>query len=174
MNMDGLNVLIYRQKTTNDPCACGIFGIAKKDCMGQQRDWNYNAVMGIGGVSATAVNANIDRKLTWVGINAHKKPVPDKKGSLVTFDHICVMKGFGPKLCYCARGLYDYMFECRTPRGGHYISHSALSSNLPGDIRNEVIDLVSQYRNCPPSLAECQCGIESAAECTPCAPECCD
>lgn len=172
--MDELNVLLYRQKTTKDPCACGIFGIAKKDCMGQQRDWNYNAIIGIGGVSAKAVNANIDRKLTWVGINAHKKPVPDKRGRLVTFDHICVMKGFGPKLCYFARGLYDYMFECQTPKGGQYISHAALSSNLPDEIRTEVLKLVDEYRKCPPSLAECQCGIESTPECTPCAPECCD
>lgn len=142
---DELTVLIYRQTHTHDPCQCGVFGI--RDCMGKIRGRSYDAVIGIG--AKKPANIAIARKLTWVGINARKQESPDRKGPLVTFDHFCHMNEKGPMLCNCSPLLYHYMFECgKIPR-------FALSTSRPKEIRDEIVELVNQYRNCLPSQEEC-------------------
>lgn len=161
-----LKVLVYRRTHTADPCQCGVFGI--RDCMGKVRSWEYDAVIGIGGITA---KGNMAYKLTWIGINAHKQDSLtvgyDKKckyrkckktdkenqlrGSLVTFDHFCLMNGEGPMLCDCAPLLYHHMFKCEE------IRRYAWSTSRPEDIQKEIANLVNQYRNCPSSQEECQC-----------------
>ena len=161
-----LKVLVYRRTHTANPCQCGVFGI--RDCMGKVRSWKYDAVIGIGAKNA---KDNMSYKLTWVGINPHKQNSLtvgyDKKckyrkckkantknqlrGSLVTFNHFCLMNENRPMLCDCAPLLYHHMFINKE------IRRQALSTSRPKDIQKEITNLVNQYRNCPSSQKECQC-----------------
>lgn len=163
-----LKVLVYRRTHTADPCQCGVFGI--RDCMGKVRSWEYDAVIGIGGITA---KGNMAYKLTWVGLNAHKQDSLtvgyDKKckyrkckkanmknqlrGPLVIFDHFCFMNNEGPMLCDCAPQLHHHMFT-----NGKIPRYALLTPlDYPQNIWQEVANLVNTYRNCPPSQGECQC-----------------
>ena len=64
--------------------------------MGRVRDWNYDAVVGIGGIGAEAIAHKIDRKLNWIGVGPHKTKVAGKPGVQVTFDHFLYYGAAGP------------------------------------------------------------------------------
>ena len=161
-----LKILIYRRTHMPDPCQCGVFGI--RDRMGTVRSWEYDAVIGIGGITA---KSDMSYKLTWVGINAHKQNSltvgEDKKckrrkckkadikkqlrAPLFTFDHFCLMNEEGPMLCDCAPLLYRHMFMCEK------IPHAGLSTSQENSIQDEIFNLINRYRNCPFSQGRCQC-----------------
>lgn len=155
-----MNVFIYIRTHINDPCECGTFGVC--DCMGSFRNYNYDAVLGIGGKSPWKGCENIAQRLTWVGICPHKKDPPAGKtcsetkkrfrGPLVTFEHFCLMNEKGPLLSECAPWLNDHLF----PEGKHrrYIMSKNLSDQK---IRYEIEGLMKEYHNCPSSGDGCKC-----------------
>ena len=144
-------VFIYRRTHIGDPCPCGIFGV--HDCMGRNRSWKYDAVIGIGGISPRPVSEGIARRLTWVGIGAHKHPSPwGHSRPYVTFDHFCLMDKEGPFLTECAPLLAKHIFEReRIPRW-------AWSDLQALEIRREIDTLLRRYMKCRPSKRrQCQC-----------------
>jgi len=66
-----MRILTYKRTHTGDPDINGVFG--SHDCMGQVREYDFDAVIGIGGIGAEPRSYGIDRKINWVGINAKKK-----------------------------------------------------------------------------------------------------
>jgi hypothetical protein len=58
----GVRVLVYKRTHVGDPDARGRFGI--HDCMGQDRSWHYDAVVGVGGLGAQPRWHHIARKVT--------------------------------------------------------------------------------------------------------------
>ena len=57
-------ILVYKRTHNGDPNEAGVFGC--NDCMATVRDRNFDAVIGVGGISATAYK--MDGKITWIGI----------------------------------------------------------------------------------------------------------
>jgi hypothetical protein len=57
-------ILVYKRTHNGDPNEAGKFGC--NDCMGTVRDWDFDAVIGVGGISATAYK--MEGKITWIGI----------------------------------------------------------------------------------------------------------
>ena len=102
-----MNIFIYRHMRTNDPCRHGVWGI--RDCMRSYRKCSYDAVLGIGGLTAKC--RAMRKRITWIGIGVHRQEAPGKKGPLVTFDHVCLMNENGPMLFDVAPFLYDYVNE---------------------------------------------------------------
>jgi len=105
-----MRILIYKRTHIGDPDPeHGIFGEA--DCMGKVRGYEFDAVVGIGGISREPRAAGIARKLTWVGIGAHKWG-DDPKKRLVTFvDHFWCPDKTGPYLNNIAPKLAVYIFD---------------------------------------------------------------
>ena len=66
-----MRVLIYKRTHKGDPDDSGCFGIFH--CMGQVRGWEFNAVIGVGGIGSDAVKDRIDRKVAWIGIGRQQK-----------------------------------------------------------------------------------------------------
>ena len=71
-----LKILVYRRTHTGDPSRetgeCGIH-----DCMGQVRDWAFDAVIGIGGKKPWAGDEKIAEKslkLVWASIRKESPP----------------------------------------------------------------------------------------------------
>jgi hypothetical protein len=62
---DRLRVMIYKRTHTGDPTPDGIFGLS--DCMGRVRAREFDAVIGVGGLSAEPRSHGIDGRVTWVG-----------------------------------------------------------------------------------------------------------
>lgn len=96
MKGKAMRTLIYARTHTGDPDARGRFGV--HDCMGPVREWDFQAVVGVGGRGAEAKSYGIAYKLTWVGVGARKTPSPGDRGPLVTFDHFRLFDADGPAL----------------------------------------------------------------------------
>jgi hypothetical protein len=86
-------VLIYKRTHRGDPDARGIFGI--HDCMRSVRDFDYRAVIGVGGIGAEPRAQGIAGKITWIGIGPRK--IRARGRTLVTFDHFILDDTDGPR-----------------------------------------------------------------------------
>ena len=89
-----MRVLIYKRTHIGDPDFCGRFGA--NDCMGRVRDYDFDAVIGIGGLGSSALRHGIAGKLNWIGIGPHKRRSPLRRASIVTFDYFVDFETEGP------------------------------------------------------------------------------
>lgn len=104
-----MRILTYKRTHTGDPNPEGRFGI--NDCMGQVRDYDFDAVIGVGGIGSEPCSYGIDRKINWVGINPTKQAIPDNRGAEVTFEHFVYFEEKGPLLEDLAPNLAKRLFE---------------------------------------------------------------
>lgn len=103
-----MRILVYKRTHDADPDDSGCFGAY--DCMGSVRNWQYHAVIGIGGTGADAVRNGIAGKINWIGIGPHKFPADDKRGPEVGFDHFLNFGKNGPVFSGQAPGLARRMY----------------------------------------------------------------
>jgi len=92
-------ILIYKRTHRGDPDKFGRFGI--EGCMGRVRNFPFDAVIGVGGISGWPVSQGIARKVNWVGRRPHRAANPkDERGDLVTFKRgdFLVLEDQGPLL----------------------------------------------------------------------------
>src|SRR5688572_25971831 len=89
-----MKTLVYKRTHHGDPDEQGVFGI--HDCMGQVRAWDFEAVIGVGGLGPEARSHGIDGKVNWIGIGPHKTVVAGKRGPVVTFDQFVFYGADGP------------------------------------------------------------------------------
>ncbi len=75
-------IFVYVMTHLGDPNKHGCWGCC--NCMGKKRSYNYEAVIGVGGVGATA--DEFAGQLKWIGIGPDKRPVASERPK-VTFDH---------------------------------------------------------------------------------------
>jgi hypothetical protein len=105
---NAVRILTYKRTHTDDPNGGGIFGV--NNCMGQVRDYAYDAVIGIGGISSAPTRAGIDRKLTWVGVSPTRYPGPWNH-TLVRFEKFLLLDQLGPPLETLAPALARRMYD---------------------------------------------------------------
>ena len=79
--------------------------------MGQVREYDFDAVIGIGGIGAEPRSYGIDRKINWVGINAKKKHHALGYSSIITFEHFALFEDRGPMLDTLAPNLAKRMYN---------------------------------------------------------------
>ena len=139
--MGGLNTLIYKRTHRGDPDKSGTFGV--HDCMGQARNWNFDAVIGVGGKSPWVGHENIALKINWIGIEANKTEA-GKRGPLVSFKHFCLYDEKGPALKTLAPKVFKYMFDEQNIR-------AVLSRSLPSDMQVEITRILELAKKCPKS-----------------------
>lgn len=103
-----MRILTYKRTHIGDPDESGVFGA--RDCMGQVRGYEFDAVIGIGGIGAEPKSYSIDGKVNWVGLQARKA---QKQGSppVVTFEHFVLEEDQGPLLRAMAPNLARRMYE---------------------------------------------------------------
>ena len=89
-----MRTLIYKRTHHGDPDMGGRFGI--HDCMGRVRRWDFDAVIGVGGMGPEARSHGLDGKVNWIGIGPQKHAVPGYRGPIVTFDHFVLYGSDGP------------------------------------------------------------------------------
>jgi hypothetical protein len=103
-----MRILTYKRTHTGDPNESGVFGV--NDCIGRVRDLEFDAVIGIGGTSAEPRSYQIDGKITWVGIGAHKRR-GRWPSSVVIFDIFVLVDSDGPTVVSMAPLLARRMYE---------------------------------------------------------------
>ena len=102
-----MRTLLYKRTHTGDPDDGGRFGI--HGCMGRVRAWDFEAVIGVGGLGAEPTSHGIDGRVTWIGIGPHRHAAKDRRGPLVTFDHFLYYGEQGPLFRNIAPALANRM-----------------------------------------------------------------
>lgn len=103
-----MRVLVYKRTHEGDPDASGCFGAY--DCMGQTRWWDFEAVIGVGGIGDEPTKAGIAGKITWIGIGPRKFEVAGKDGPDVYFKHFRYKGQSGECFRTLARNLSERMY----------------------------------------------------------------
>lgn len=134
-------VLIYKRTHTGDPTPEGIFGLS--DCMGQVRARDYDAVIGVGGLSAEPQACGIAGRITWVGVGAHlSESIPaGHRGPIVEFDRFKLFEESGPMLHTLAPALADHLF------GVH--RRVVMSDGLSAVIQREIAQVLALVSGAP-------------------------
>jgi hypothetical protein len=65
-----MRTLVYKRTHVGDPNESGRFGC--NECTGWVRTWDFDAVIGIGGIGQEPIDEGIARRVTWIGINRHQ------------------------------------------------------------------------------------------------------
>ena len=107
-----MRTLIYKRTHSGDPDPVeGVFG--NHDCMGSVKRWDYDAVIGIGGIGPEPKRHRIAGKLTWIGVGPHKLfNNPNKPNNpRVAFDHYWYRGESGPLLEVEYPALAKRMYE---------------------------------------------------------------
>jgi hypothetical protein len=113
--------------------------------MGQIRSWQFEAVIGVGGMSAEARSWGISGKVTWIGIGPHEHDGP-YDAPLVTFDHFLYFGDDGLDFRAEAPTLARRMY-----RTGHHVR--TVMDDLSAQEQAEVDKLLLLAEDAPPSPA---------------------
>lgn len=127
-----MRILTYKRTHTGDPNPAGEFGI--NDCMGRVRNWQFDAVIGVGGTGAEARSHGIDGRVTWVGPNPIWSQGNTARARVVTFERFRLLDEHGPLLVELAPLLARRMYEKK--------SRVLLRSYSNGE-KDEAISLIS-------------------------------
>jgi hypothetical protein len=137
-----VRTFIYKRTHKGDPDKKGRFGI--NDCMGRDRNFDFDAVIGVGGVGIQAKAAGIDRKVNWIGVGSRKEPPHGRRGSLVTFDHFVLFEEKGKKFRAIAPILARRMYSTNGPR-------FLFNDDLTEVEQREIDRLLAMAKTKPPS-----------------------
>lgn len=136
-----MRILIYKRTHKGDPDDKGIFG--NQDCMGRIRNWNYDAVIGIGGKTTFKGDENIKFKINWIGLEPKRFNSESKRGDYVAFSHFALFEEKGKEIRSYYPRLFDYMYNSR--------KRFDMASELPQDVSDEVMDIIESVKNFPSS-----------------------
>jgi hypothetical protein len=139
-----MKILIYKRTHKQDPDINGIFGC--QDCMGQVRNWDYDAVIGIGGSNPWKEDAGIRYKINWIGLEPKRiNPHPNRGINQVVFKHFELYEEKGESIKDNYPNLFEYMYKCR--------KRFDMSSNLPKDVFDEIKMILDSIKDSPSSKA---------------------
>ncbi len=130
-------VLIYKRTHKNDPRENGIFGI--EDCMKRVRDWQFDAVIGIGGKYPWKEDIEIAKKINWIGINAAKRK-SIYKHSVVTFEKFCLFEEKGKFVEEIAPKFAEYIYNSRC----RFVKSTSLNNEMYEEIL-KILDIAKDY-----------------------------
>jgi len=136
-----MRVLIYKRTHKGDPDEKGIFG--NQDCMGRIRNWNYDAVIGIGGKTTFKDDEDIKYKINWIGLEPKRFKSETKRGDYVTFSHIGLFEEKGKEIDLHYPNLFAYMYNSR--------KRFDMTTELPQDVYKEVMEILDSVKNYPSS-----------------------
>lgn len=131
-------VLIYKRTHKNDPRESGIFGI--EDCMKRVRDWQFDAVIGIGGKYPWKEDIDIAKRINWIGINATKRK-SIYEHSVVTFEKFCLFEEKGMFVKEIAPKFAEYIYNSRC----RFVKSTSLNDEMYGEILR-ILDIAKDYK----------------------------
>lgn len=86
-----------------------MFGV--HDCMGQIREYDFDAVIGVGGIGQEPKSYGIDGKINWVGIHSQKTQLAPGYPSVVNFEYFVLLENEGPLLSSLAPNLANRIYN---------------------------------------------------------------
>jgi len=136
-----MKIFIYKRTHKHDPDENGVFG--NQDCMGRLRNGDYDAVIGIGGLSPWPDHIDIMGKINWVGLERKKNPAPKKRGDEIVFSHFKLYEEKGKDIQQNYPNFYKYIYgsRCRFVK----------KSDFPAEVQKELDQIINSIKKCPPS-----------------------
>jgi hypothetical protein len=131
-------ILVYKRTHKGDPDRKGCFGI--EDCMGKIRRYEFDAVIGVGGIGRMPRAEGISGKVNWIGLGSRKGPT-EGRGPLVTFDHFVLYEEKGRDFRAIAPVLARRM----------YSKNARVLFNFNDAEQAEINGLLRLARSAPPS-----------------------
>jgi hypothetical protein len=150
-----MRTLIYKRTHPGDPDRQGRFGI--EDCMGQVRTWDFEAVIGVGGIGVEPRSHGLDGKVNWIGIGPHRVGAA-RRGPVLTFDHFWLRESKGPSFSDLAPRLAARLYS-RNVR--------VVRDRLDDEERREVERILALAKDAAPSSLDAPDGTSTAAACAP-------
>jgi hypothetical protein len=138
-----MKILIYKRTHKGDPDRNGIFG--NEDCMGRIRNWDFDAVIGIGGKSPWKQHEGIKKKINWIGLEPKKIIAEHLRGAKIVFGHFALFEENGVDIEDEYPNLFDYMYGSQ--------KRFDMSSSLPENVFREVKQILDSVKHNPPSIA---------------------
>ncbi|MBS2210172.1 hypothetical protein KEM09_02100 [Carboxylicivirga mesophila] len=155
MQLGNMRVLIYKRTHKGDPDDKGVFG--NQDCMGRIRNWDYDAVIGIGGKTTFKGDEDIKYKINWIGLKPQRFNSESKRGNYVAFSHFALFEEKGEEINYHYPHLFVYMYSSR--------KRFDMASELPSKVYEEVLKILDSVKSYPPSNFEITDVKELESEC---------
>ena len=135
-----MRTLVYKRTHPGDPDSGGRFGIA--NCMGQVRSWDFDSVIGVGGIGPEPSSHDLDGKVNWIGIGARKHFGSDSRRPVVTFDRFVLYEAEGPDFATLAPTLARRLYG----RNVRVLLH-----NVSDQERREIRRILALAANAPAS-----------------------
>jgi hypothetical protein len=153
-----MRTLIYKRTHSGDPDPkTGVFG--NHDCMGEARDWSFDAVIGIGGKGQESQSHRIAGKLTWIGIGP--QTIDHRgRGPQLIFHHFWYRGEDGPLLQTDYPALASRMYD----KNVRVLMHSPLSSERQSKITaldRDIKEILRLGMNAPPSNGPADRGLRT-------------
>lgn len=136
-----MKILIYKRTHKGDPARKGIFG--NQDCMGRIRNWDYDAVIGIGGKTPWPGHQDIKYKVNWVGLGPKRISSNGRRADRIIFSHFKLYDERGSNIEEKFPNLFEYMYGNR--------KRFDMSLNLPDEVFLEVQEILRPIQDCPQS-----------------------
>jgi hypothetical protein len=134
-----MRTLVYKRTHVGDPNAEGCFGI--EDCMGRVRPYEFDSVIGVGGISGQPRSQNIAGKINWIGLGARKKTLENRRAPIVTFQHFVLYEQEGENL----RDIAPVLARRLLSRNARVVL------NFTAEEQREVNKILSMAKNAPRS-----------------------
>lgn len=151
-----MRTLIYKRTHPGDPDSEGQFGI--QDCMGKVRKWDFEAVIGVGGIGSESSGHGLAEKINWIGIGLHTRTEIGKRGPVVTFDHFILWETDGPSFRGQAPKLADRMYSKNV---------RVVMYELDSQEQAEVEQILALAKDAPASSADCPAPALDPGKCRP-------
>jgi hypothetical protein len=140
-----MRTLIYKRTHSGDPDPkTGVFG--NHDCMGEVRDWPFDAVIGVGGVGQEPQSHHIAGKLTWIGIGPQAIDHTGR-GPRLIFHHFWYRGEDGPLLQTNYPALASRMYD----KNVRVLMHSPSSSERIAALDRDVREILRLAMDASPS-----------------------
>jgi hypothetical protein len=126
--------------------------------MGRVRSWEYDSVIGVGGMGAGAESHGIAGKINWIGIGPHKRFDFAKQWVIVTFERFRYFGAHGPSL-------FQY-----APRLAHRIYSRHVRVQVKGyseSERKEIACILALAADAGPSRARSEDDSDGGPLCPP-------
>ncbi len=121
--------------------------------MGSVRDWSFDHVIGIGGVSPWPEDKEIAKKVNWVGLGRKAYGVSPKGHAIWAFEHFILLNEDGPLLQSDYPLLYGHMLETNR--------RVIISDSVFEDMYAELMAILHLAHDARPSPALANGGIET-------------
>jgi hypothetical protein len=154
-----MRTLIYKRTHNGDPDPeTGVFG--NHDCMGEVREWQFDAVIGIGGVGEEPQSHRIAGKLTWIGIGPQAIDHAGRGPQLI-FHHFWYRGEEGPLLKANYPALASHMYSKNVRVRMHSPSSVEHQENENAALDEDVKTILQLAMDAPPSRGPTERGYEN-------------